>query len=71
MENEDIFQTLDNCWLALCNRMRENPTADTQRAMNLLARILSEAKAETRKRRNAESKQVSVEEWIAWLSKEE
>lgn len=70
MENEDIFKTLDNCWLALCQQMRAHPEADTQRAMNLLARILNAAKAETRKRKTTATPQVSIGEWLAWLEKE-
>lgn len=66
-KDEDVFATLENCWLALCKRMRENPTAETQRVMNMLGRIITQAKSETRKRRNAENKQVSIDEWLAWF----
>lgn len=66
-EEEAIFTSLDNCWLALCQRMRENPTAETQRVMNLLARIITTAKSETISRRNAAKKEVSTEEWIKWF----
>lgn len=69
-EIDDVFATLDNCWLALCRRMREKPTAETQRVMNMLARILGEAKSETQKRRNTANKQISIDEWLAWFEKE-
>lgn len=67
-KNEAIFDTLDNCWLALCRRMKENPTAETQRVMNLLSRIITTAKSETVKRARKDDKQISIEEWLAWLS---
>lgn len=69
-DNDDIFATLDNCWLALCKRMREKPTIETQRVMNALARIIQTAKSETIKRKNEVNKQVSIDEWLAWLEKE-
>ena len=66
-EERALFATLDNCWLALCQRMRENPTAETQRVMNLLSRIIATAKSETTKRRDAAKKEVSIDEWISWF----
>lgn len=67
-KNEAIFDTLDNCWLALCRRMKENPTAETQRVMNMLSRIITTAKSETVKRERKVNKQISIEEWLVWLS---
>lgn len=66
-DNDDIFATLDNCWRALCERMRENPNLETQRVVNTLARIIETAKSETRKRRNSENKQISIDEWLDWF----
>ena len=67
-KTDAIFESLDNCWRALCRRMKENPTADTQRIMNYLARIIETAKSESRKREREAIKQMSIEEWMAWFS---
>ena len=66
-KTEAIFESLDNCWRALCRRMRENPTENTQRTMNFLARIIEMAKSETRKREREANKQISIDEWLAWF----
>ena len=69
-EEETLFVSLDNCWHALSRQMNENPTEETRRVMNLLARIIATVKSETRKRKDAAKKTdnaVSVEEWIAWF----
>lgn len=66
----DVLQSLDNCWRALCQRMRENPTADTQYIMNLLGRIITTAKSEAQRRVQTANKQISIEEWIAWFKED-
>ena len=73
MPINDVFETLNNCWRALCRRMRDDPTSETQRVMNLLARIINTTESEVRKRQHAqhaEEKQISIEEWIAWLQEQ-
>ncbi len=66
--NGDIaIQSLDYCWSALCIRMRENPTEETQYVMNLLGRILTEAKCRTARIRKEEEKKITTQEWLKWL----
>ena len=62
-----VLQSLNNCWLALCQRMRENPTAETQYVMNLLGRIITKAECEAERKAKTQPKQISIEEWLAWL----
>ena len=69
-ENDIVFDSLDNCWLALCRRMRANHTAETQRTMNLLGRIISTAKSETIKRREEAKQQITIEEWLVFFEEE-
>ncbi len=66
-----VLQSLNNCWLALCKRMRENPTAETQYVMNLLGRIITKAECETERKAKTQPKQISIEEWLVWLREEE
>ena len=70
-KEEDVFATLNNCWRAMCRRMRENPTGDMQTAMNLLARIITETERVTRERKHQANRQISIEEWMAWFAKHE
>ena len=70
MKDDDVFQTLENCWRGLCRGMRENPTAETQRVMNMLSRILAHAKSEMKKRKASESQQISIDEWMEWLAEQ-
>ena len=47
--------------------MRENPTAETQYVMNLLGRIITKAECEAKRKAKTQPKQISIEEWLAWL----
>lgn len=63
--------SINNAWIALCKQMRAQPDEVTQRAMNLLARVIDTAEAEIRRRQKEEKpKQISVDEWMTWLQSE-
>lgn len=65
-----VLQSLENSWLALCQRYDENPTEETRCVMNLLGQIIRKAKGEAERKRKAEPKQISIEEWLAWFKEE-
>ncbi len=67
-----VFNTLDNCWFALCKRMREDPTAETQKAMNMVRRVIEETKRKFRSdKADAEKDPISTDEWVRWLKAED
>lgn len=67
-----VFNTLDNCWFALCKRMREDPTAETQKAMNMVRRVIEETKRKFRSdKADAEKDSISTDEWVRWLKAED
>lgn len=69
--NGDIaLESLDNCWFALCRFMSDHPTQEVQYTMNLLGRIVTEAKCRAERTRKNTPKQISIEEWMEWLKKE-
>lgn len=78
MTGKEVYDSLNNAWLALCQLMREHPEADTQRAMNLLRRMMLEVhqritdteKAEQSAKAEQAAKaeqQITMEDWMKWL----
>ena len=72
MDGKEVYQSMENAWLALCQEMRQNPTADTQRAMNLLRRMLIQVKAkmEAAEKEKEQAEPMTTEEWLAWLNED-
>lgn len=73
MDGKEVYQNMENAWLALCQEMRRCPTAETQRAMNLLRRMLIQVKAkmEAVEKEKEPAGTITTEEWLAWLNAEE
>lgn len=70
MDGKEVYQSMENAWLALCQEMRRCPTAETQRAMNLLRRMLVQVKAkmEAAEKKKEQANAVTTEEWLAWFN---
>ena len=72
MDGKEVYQSMENAWLALCQEMRRCPTAETQRSMNLLRRMLIQLKAkmEAAEKENEQAGTMTTEEWLAWLNED-
>ena len=66
---QDIFDDMTAAWLAFCRLQRENPSANGQYAMNILARIIREARGEAERRaaKQAKAGQMTIEEWVNFI----
>lgn len=68
MKSEDIFESLNNAWRALCKQYHGYPNEDMRNSLNLLSKIIRQAK---RKYDDSNKEmQISIEEWIEWLKSE-
>ena len=72
MTGQEVIDTMNNAWRALVRQYKANPGEDIQCALNLLAKICNHiecAYKESEKRAKREAEQITIEEWIAFLSK--
>lgn len=71
MKDTDVIESLNNAWRALCRRYNDihyrNET--TRNALNLLSGIIGEVERQVKESNTA--KQMTIEEWLDWLEKEE
>ena len=72
MTGQEVIDTLNNAWLALVRQYKENPNTEIQCAVNLLGKICTQVECtynESKKRTKRGAEQITIEEWIAFLSK--
>ena len=71
MTGKQVIESMDNGWRALCVQYDNARDEETRRALNLLSKITAKMKSEFDKAEKNDGKQITIEEWLAWLNSEE
>lgn len=76
MTGEQVMECMNNSWRALARIYAKDPDNSTRIAMNIIARILGEVESavkESHREKEEQNRegQITIEEWIAFLSKED
>ena len=71
MTGKQVIESMDNAWRALCVQYDSARDEETRRALNLLSRITAKMKNEFDEAKKNDGKQITIEEWLAWLNSDE
>lgn len=71
MTGKQVIESMDNAWRALCVQYDNNRDEETRRALNLLSKITAIMKSEFDEAEKNDGKQITIEEWLAWLNFDE
>lgn len=64
--DEDIIQSLDNAWIALCKEYDKCREEHIRLSINLLGKIIDKVKG---KPKNT-YEQITIEQWLEWMKQE-
>ena len=66
---ENVIESIDNAWSALCRQYDEVRSEDVRIALNMVGKICMKVKSEmSKKNKNVTEPQISIEEWLEWLN---
>lgn len=76
MTDKQVVECIDNSWRALACIYTKHPDNSTRIAMNIVSRIIGKVKSEVdkshkKKEESGREGQLSIEDWIAFLSEED
>lgn len=71
MTAKQVIESMDNAWRALCTQYENARDEETRRAINLLSKIIGRMKSEFDESEKNEGKQITIDEWLAWLNSDE
>lgn len=67
MSGEKVIESLNNAWSALNAKYQNSPSEKMRCAANLVGKICTEVISEYNKYKSEDGKQITIEEWLAWL----
>ncbi len=69
MTDKEVIESFNNAWRAMCRQYREQHKQEMQAALNMLGRIISKVESEVKQ--SHATRQITIDEWLAMLSKED
>ena len=64
---EKTIESLNNCWKALLTQYQDSPSEEMRYAVNLVGKICAKVKNDYDNYKNEDGKQITIDEWLAWL----
>lgn len=68
MTSKQVIESMNNAWRALVTQYQNAPDEETRRVINIVSKIIIKMETEFNKAEKNNGKQITVEEWLAWLN---